>query len=510
MTESVSGPKALLATGIEGLDHILQGGLLPQRMYLVEGDPGAGKTTLAIQFLAEGARLGECCVFITLSESEDELRASAQSHGWSLEGIKIVEVIASEESLKPDSRYTMYHPSEVEMGETISRVLEEVEKFKPTRLVFDSLAELRLLAQNAYRYRRQILALKQFFSRKQCTVFFIDDKTGDMGDTHLHSIAHGVISLERNSPDFGAMRRRLQIIKMRGSDFRAGYHDYAIRKGGVEVFPRLIASEHVSPYDREMIGSGIPAMDQLLCGGLARGTSTLILGPAGTGKSTIASQYAIAAAARGERSALFVFDESKSTYLERSAALNMDVAGLIERGVVFFRQIDPAEMTSGEFAHAVRKSVEVDDCRVVVIDSLNGYLNAMPSERHLTLHLHELLTYLGHKGVTTILLVAQHGLVGGSIHVPVDASYLADTVIQMRYFEAMGEVRQAMAVIKKRTGRHARTVRELRIQEEIGVVIGQPIREFMGVLTGTPTYLGDGNGNGHTANKSLDPGKGQL
>lgn len=501
MTELSSPTVPVVTTGIEGLDHILRGGLVPNRLYLVEGDPGSGKTTLATQFLLEGARLGESCLYVTLAESDEELRASAVSHGWSLAGIQVVEIIPSESSLKPDARYTMYHPSEVELGETVNTVLAQAERLKPNRLVFDSMSELRLLAQNPLRYRRQILALKQFFARQRCTVLFIDDKTSDMGDTHLHSIAHGVISMERNSPEYGTMRRRLQIIKMRGSDFRAGYHDYAIRKGGVEVFPRLVASEHRVPYARELIKSGLEQLDALLGGGLARGTSTLVLGPAGTGKSTLASQYAVAAAARGEHTALFLFDESTATLFERSAALGMDVAGLVKAGRLRVRQVDPAELSSGEFAHAVRRSVEQENSRLVMIDSLNGYLNAMPSERHLTLHLHELLTYLGQQGVTSLLLMAQHGLVGGSIQVPVDASYLADTVILMRYFEAVGEVRQAVSVIKKRTGRHERTIREVRFESGKGILIGEPVRDFQGVLNGSLGFVGNALGGPRSGNE---------
>lgn len=474
---------ALVRIGVEGLDHILRGGVLPNRLYLVEGDPGTGKTTLATQFLIEGARAGESVLFVTLSESEQELRASAASHGWSLEGIRILEVLPTEESLAPDGRYTMFHPSEVELGETVKSVLAEVERTRPSRLVFDSLSELRLLAQNPLRYRRQILSLKQFFARQNCTVIFIDDKTGDAGDT-LHSIAHGVLSMERLSPEFGATRRRLQVLKMRGSDFRAGYHDLGIRQGGVEVYPRLVAAEHKTPYAREPIKSGLASLDDLLGGGLARGTSTLILGPAGTGKSSVASQFARAAAARGDHAALFLFDEAIATFMERSSALGMDMQGLVDSKRLALRQVDPAEMTSGEFAHAVRKVVERENSRLVVIDSLNGYLNSMPSERHLSLHLHELLTYLGQQGVTTLLLMAQHGLVGSNVNVPVDASYLADTVIVLRYFEVRGEVRKAISVIKKRTGRHERTIREIEIQD--GIQIGEPIREFQGVLTGAP------------------------
>ncbi len=490
MGASEINPADMAQTGIEGLDHILLGGLVRDRLYLVEGDPGSGKTTLATQFLMEGVRQGERCMLITLSETDEELRASAASHGWSLDDVEVVEIIASEESLKSDSRYTMYHPSEVELGETVKTVLAEAERTKPARLVFDSMSELRLLAQNPLRYRRQILALKQFFARQQCTVLFIDDKTGDMGDTHLHSIAHGVISMERHSPEFGTMRRRLQIIKMRGSNFRAGFHDYGIVRGGVEIYPRLVAAEHKLEYPREPVKSGLLPLDSLLGGGLARGTSSLILGPAGTGKSTLASQFALAAGERKENSALFLFDEAVDTLYERSASLGMDVQGLVKEGLLKVRQVDPAELSAGEFAHAVRQLVEKDQTKLVVIDSLNGYLNAMPTERHLTLHLHELLTYLGQQGVTTLLLMAQHGLVSSDANVPVDASYLADTIILMRYFEAVGEVRQAISVIKKRTGRHEKTIREIRFMKH-GLHIGEPLREFQGVLTGVPVFVGD-------------------
>jgi circadian clock protein KaiC len=479
----------LVATGNKGLDKVLLGGLSAERLYLIEGDPGSGKTTLAMQFLLEGVKLGESCLYVTLSESEEELIDSAASHGWSLEGIRIVEIIAAEGSLKPDVRYTMYHPSEVELGETIKAVIAEAEQSKPSRLVFDSLSELRLLAQNPLRYRRQVLALKQFFARQHCTVLFIDDKTGDVGDTHLHSIAHGVISLERKSLDYGAMRRRLQIMKLRGREFRAGYHDFKIIHGGVEVYPRLVAAEHLKAYPRGVVLSGIPSLDALLGGGLSRGTSTLILGPAGAGKSTLSSQYAIQAAEHGERTTVFLFDESVATYFERSASLGLDIEHLHDLGMINVRQVDPAEMSPGEFAQEVRQAVEEQQSRFIVIDSLNGYLNATPNERHLTLHLHELLTYLGQQGVTTMLLMAQHGLVGGNIQVPVDASYLADTVILVRYFEIVGEVRQAISVIKKRTGRHERTIRELRFGNH-GLELGDPLRDFLGVMSGMPQYNG--------------------
>jgi circadian clock protein KaiC len=479
-----------LSTGIAGLDDILYGGLAPDRLYLVEGDPGSGKTTLGLHFLMEGAKRGERCVFVTLSETEVELRASARSHGWSLEGIEIIEVIASEESLKPDARYTMYHPSEVELSATVGRVISEAERSRPERLVFDSLSELRLLAEDPLRYRRQILALKQFFSRQHCTVLCTDDQTGDRSDMHLHSVSHGVLSLERLTPEYGIMRRRMQISKMRGSDFREGYHDYRILRGGLEIYPRLVAAEHHASYARELVKSGSDQLDALLGGGLSRGTSNLIIGPAGVGKSTIATQYAAWAAKHGIGAAIYLFDESVRTFRERTAGLGIEIEPLLESGRLRVRQVDAAELSPGEFAHGVRRTVENDQIAVVVIDSLNGYLNGMPSEHYLTLHLHELLAYLGQRGVTTLMILAQHGLAGQNVQVPVDASYLADTVLLLRYFEAAGEVRQALSVIKKRTGPHERTIRELRLAN--GLEIGEPVRDFQGVLTGTPEFIGQG------------------
>jgi len=488
MNEPKTSLSAVVETGIDGLDTVLRGGLPPNRLYLVEGDPGSGKTTLALQFLLAGVKQGQNCVFVTLSENEEELRASAQSHGWSLEGITVIEIIASEENLKPDSRYTMFHPSEVELGETTKKVLAEAERTKPARLVFDSLSELRLLAQSSLRYRRQVLALKQFFSHQQCTILFTDDKTGEHSDMHLHSIAHGVICMERQAPEYGTMRRRLQVLKLRGRDYQTGYHDCQIKRGGVEVYPRLVAAEHKGAFAREAVKSGLGPFDALLGGGLARGTSTLILGAAGTVKSTLASQFAVASAARGEHATIFLFDESVATFLARSSGLGMDVQPLMRQGRLSLRQVDPAELSPGEFSYIVRRLVEREASRIVVIDSLNGYMNAMPSEQFLTLHLHELLTFLGQQGVTTLLLMAQHGLVGDKLQVPVDASYLADTVLLMRYFEAAGEVRQAVSVIKKRTGKHERTIRELRFWDR-GILIGEPLREFHGVLTGAPTFI---------------------
>jgi circadian clock protein KaiC len=484
---------ATLSTGVAGLDDVLLGGLPRGRLYLVEGDPGSGKTTLGLQFLLQGAQRGEACLFVTLSESEQELRESAASHGWTLDSVRFVDAIPSEESLSTDASYRMYHPSEVELGETVKAVMAEAERIKPKRVVIDSVSELRLLAANPLRYRRQILALKRFFSRNRCTVLFTDDQIGAEQDVHLHSLAHGVITLERVIPEYGTMRRRLQVGKMRGLAFREGYHDFVIRRGGVRVFPRLVAAEYREPQTRTALESGLSALDALLGGGLARGTSTLVLGAAGTGKSTLATQFARAAAARGERTSLFIFDEAVATFLERSAGLGLEVEPLMEAGQMLVRQVDPAELSPGEFAHEVRESVERGS-RVVVIDSLNGYLNAMPSEQFLTLHLHELLSYLGQRGVTTVLVMTQHGIVANDAISPVDASYLADTVMLLRYFEAAGEVRQAISVIKKRTGRHERTIRELRFDK--GLVVGEPLRNFQGVLSGTPEFVGQASSDG--------------
>jgi circadian clock protein KaiC len=477
---------ASLSTGVDGLDDVLQGGLLRGRLYLVEGDPGSGKTTLAMQFLLQGAARGEKCLFVTLSEGEQELRAVAAAHGWNLEGINFIDLIPSEESLGVDAAYRMYHPSEVELGETIKTVLAEAERIRPTRIVIDSVSELRLLAANPLLYRRQIFALKRYFARHQGTVLFTDDQMGPSQDVHLHSLAHGVVSLQRVIPDYGTMRRRLQVGKFRGRGFREGYHDFVIRPGGLVVFPRLVASEHRASHARQSVKSGLAPLDSLLGGGLAKGTSTLVMGAAGTGKSSLATQFAKAAAERGEHATLFLFDESIATFLERSVGLGMEIEPLLKAGRMSVRQVDPAELSPGEFAYAVRQAAE-GDSRLIVIDSLNGYLNAMPSEQFLTLHLHELLGYLGQRGVTTLLLMTQHGVVSADAVTPVDASYIADTVVLMRYFEAVGEIRQAISVIKKRTGRHERTIRELRFDK--GIQIGEPLRNFQGVLTGTPQLM---------------------
>ncbi len=491
-----------LTTGNAGLDSILEGGFPANRLYLVEGDPGTGKTTLALKFLLEGAARGEPVLYVTLSETREEIAGVAASHGWTLDGVDLYELIPSAETLKTETQYTIFHPSEVEFGETTSAVLDEVERIQPRRVVFDSLSEMRLLARDPLRYRRQILALKQYFAGRQCTVLLLDDRTSTASDLQVRSIAHGVVELEQLALDYGAERRRVRIVKLRGSTYRGGFHDFKIETGGVVVYPRLVAAEHRQKFQHEMLTSGVTELDALLGGGLDRGTSTLILGPAGSGKSSIAAQFAAAAAARGERAASFLFDEGVNTYLTRSAGLGREMRKLVESGYMTLQQIDPAELSPGEFSHFVRRAVERDGARVVVIDSLNGYMQAMPDERFLTVQMHELLTYLNQQGVVTLLVMAQHGFMGANMGTPVDVSYLADSVLMLRFFEARGAVRRAVSVVKKRTGYHENTIREMQMSEG-GIAVGEPLKDFQGVLTGVPTYnnsaspllaAGDGSG----------------
>jgi circadian clock protein KaiC len=471
-------------TGVPGLDDVLAGGLISHRLYLVDGDPGAGKTTLALQFLLEGVAQGERCLYVTLSETKEELIAGAASHGWSLEGIDIFELISDQQDLADDAQVTMYHPSEVELSETTRKVLDIVARTNPARLVFDSLSELRLLAQNPLRYRRQILALKQFFVGRKCTVLLLDDRTAQGSDLQLQGIAHGVLALEQLAPVYGAARRRLRVMKFRGTAYRGGYHDFSIELGGLCVFPRLVAAEHGEEFKQSRIKSGVTALDALLGGGPDRGTSTLLMGPAGSGKSTIAVQYAVAAAERGDHAAIFAFDESITTMEARSAALGIKLKEGKAAGQVQVHQVDPAELSPGEFAYKVRQVVERDNARVVVIDSLNGYLNSMPEERFLTAQLHELLTYLGRRGVTTMMVVAQHGMLG-SMSTPVDTSYLADSVVMLRYFENAGKVKKAISVLKKRSGAHEESIRELRFDGK-GIHLSEPLSQFRGILSGVP------------------------
>lgn len=476
------------STGIEGLDEILGGGFPVHRMYLVEGDPGAGKTTLALQFLLAGARAGETGVYATLSETEEELRDVASSHGWSLDGVTICELQTAEESLKADSQYTLFHPSEVELSETTRAVLDTVERVRPSRVIFDSLSEMRLLARDSLRYRRQILALKHYFTGLSCTVLLLDYGGQATGDFQLQSLTHGVLTLEQLTPGYGGQRRRMRVQKVRGIAYHSGYHDYQIETGGLRVFPRLVASRHPAHFEPAGVSSGLPELDTVLGGSLDRGTSVMLLGPSGVGKSTMAAQYAAAMTARGDRVAVYTFDESTASWVARAERLGQKVAQPIADGLLKLRPVDPAELTPGELAHDVRLAVE-GGTRMVVIDSLNGYQHSMPEERYLVLHLHELLSYLNQQGVLTLLVMSQAGLLAETLESPVDLSYLADTVVLLRYFEAFGEVRKAVSLVKRRSGTHESTVRELRIGSS-GLQVGHELREFQGVLTGRLQYLG--------------------
>jgi circadian clock protein KaiC len=476
----------ILSTGIPGLDNILGGGLTRDRLYLVEGEPGSGKTTMGLQFLTEGARLGEPVMYISLSENEVEVRAVAQSHGWSMDGIHIHEVIPSEDILDPKEQYTLFHPSEVEMGNTTQNILTAVETLKPTRVVLDSLSELQLLAGNSLRYRRQVLAYKQFFATRACAVMLLDDRAASGSDQQVRSIAHAVITLEQSTKDYGSERRRLRIAKYRGVAFRGGMHDYSIKRGGLVVYPRLVASESRMPVRHEQFSSSLPELDALLGGGLEAGSSTLVSGPPGTGKSTLAALFVSVATNRDLSAAMFLFEESSNNLLNRADAMGLNVRAAIDSGKLLMQQIDPAELSPGEFAHAVCQAAE-RGAKVIVIDSLNGYLNAMPDERFLTIHLHELLTFLGQRGVVTILVGVQQGMLG-TMTTTVDASYLSDNVIMLRYFETGGEVRQAISVFKKRGSQHERTIREFSMSSD-GIHVGRVLRQFHGILTGVPTLL---------------------
>jgi circadian clock protein KaiC len=480
-------PKPPASTGIEGLDKILGGGLPRDRIYLVQGDPGVGKTTLGLQFLMEGARQGERCLYITLSETLDEIKSVAESHGWSLDGIEIVELSAVEQSSALDEN-TLFEPAEVELHETTRKLLGFVEKAKPSRVVFDSLSELRLLAQSALRYRRQILSLKGYFVDKGCTVMMLDDRTSEGEDVQLQSLAHGVIVLEQTTPIHGEDRRQIRVQKLRGLKFRGGRHDFTICTGGIQVYPRLVPGDHKRAFEQSQISSGLTELDALVGGGLDRGTSTLITGPAGSGKSAIAIQYAVAAARRGDHAAVFAFDERTNTLRERSRSLGIDLETHLESGKIDLREVDPAELSPGELAHQVCKAVERDHASVIVIDSLNGYLQAMPDERLLLVQMHEMLGYLAHHGVCTILVMAQHGLIG-TMQSPTDVSYVADTVLLLRYFEAEGRIRKAISCVKKRSGKHENAIRELVFGPQ-GVNVGPSLTEFQGVLTGVPRFVG--------------------
>jgi circadian clock protein KaiC len=482
-------PIELFKTGIAGLDDILGGGLARNHLYLIEGEPGTGKTTIAMQFLMEGAQIGQKGLYVTLSESKAELKEIADSHGWSIDNIDLFELAPDETQLQPEKLYTVFSPTEIELSDTTSAVLAEMERLQPARVVLDSLSEIRLLARDSLRYRRQILGLKQYFSGRKCTVLLLDDRTADGHDHQLQSIAHGVIMLESVEREYGIIKRRLEVKKLRGAQFREGFHDYCIKRGGVEVYPRLVAPEHPLTFEPTQLKSGIDALDTLLGGGLDSGTSTLLLGPAGCGKSTIAVRYAVSAAEQGARTALFAFDETLATLAIRARGLGLDVRNHVESKNLLLRHVDAAELSPGQFVHEIRSLVEKHDLKLLIIDSLNGFLNAMPGEQFLSMQLHELLGFLSQKGVATLMTVAQRGFVGTNIDTPVDVSYLADTVLLFRYFEAAGEVRQALSVIKKRSGEHERTIREL-VMKNGRILVGSVLTEFEGVLTGAPTYRG--------------------
>ena len=486
----MSSTAALCSTGVPGLDAILGGGLPRNRLYLFDGNPGVGKTTLALQFLLQGVSDGERGLYITLSETKAELDAVARSHGWNLEGIDIIELSAIERSLAGKAQGTMFQSAEVELNQLGKLLLEELDRLRPARVVLDSLSELRLLAQNPLRYRRQILAFKQRFAERGSTVVLLDDRSAVGLDAQVHSIVHGLVAMSMAPLKYGIFRRSLAITKLRGVEFREGNHDYAIRRGGLAVYPRLVAADHRRSFSKALQSSGNRELDDLVGGGLHSGTSNLIMGPAGSGKSTIAMLFAHAAAARGQRVGYYAFDESSHILRNRAQEMGIDFDAHMEAGRLRLLQIDPAQIPPGELADSVVGAVERDKIQVIVLDSLNGYVNAMPSDDFLYLHLHELLGYLNQQGVLTLMIMAQHGLVG-PMGAPVDVSYLADTVILTRFFEARGAVRKAISVIKKRSGPHENTLRELTLTER-GIVLGKPLVEFEGVLTGVPRQLAGG------------------
>ncbi|WP_144137662.1 ATPase domain-containing protein [Paraburkholderia sp. BCC1884] len=478
---------ARLSSGIEGINDVLGGGFTPHRMYLVEGAPGTGKTTLALQFLLQGVAEGQGGLYITLSETRSELISVAESHGWDIGGFTILELL-SDEGLDPQYEQTVLHPAEVELGETVRNVIQQVDELKPARIVLDSLSELRLLSQNPLRYRRQILALKRYFATRACTVLLLDDNASDSGDVQLHSIAHGVISLDNLVHDYGGNRRRMRIAKMRGIKFREGYHDFTLDTGGIHVYPRLVAAEHHTHFSTNVRSTGTEGLDALLGGGLLPGTNALMIGPSGVGKTTTVVSCLIAALERGERCVYYVFDETLTTLMIRCATLGMHLAPHVESGLLTLRQIDPAEISPGEFASDVRQSVEKKGCQYVAIDSLNAYLQAMPGERYLLLQMHELLGYLNQQGVITMLVLGQHGIIG-EVQSDIDISYLSDVVVLFRYFEHQGEVLTAVTAVKSRANAHERSIRQFRLGDR-GVEVGEALRDFEGVLSGLPAYRG--------------------
>ncbi|MCJ2033989.1 ATPase domain-containing protein [Methylobacterium sp. J-068] len=489
MQSPVAGDAAPIPTGVAGLDEILHGGYAAQRAHLIEGRPGSGKTTLGLQFLLEGLNRGERGLYITLSESRRELLSVAERHGWSLEGLEIYELVPPELSLDSEQQQSLIHASDLELGETVRMALAEIERVNPVRVVFDSLSEIRLLSQGSLRYRRQVLALKSYFLLNNATVLMLDDLSAEDDDLNLHSISHAVLRLEQVIPAYGAGRRRLHVIKMRGTPYESGYHDFVLRRGGVRVFPRLVAADHHTTFEPGTIACGVPELDAVLGGGLDRGTTSLIIGPSGVGKSTLALGYLMAALDRGEHGLVISFDETLGILMRRAAGVGLDIRRHLESGLLRIEQMDPADVSAGDFAGRIRDAVETDGARVVVIDSLTGYMSAMSDQPHLVLQMHEMTTYLNQQGVTTILVLAQHGMVG-RMEAPVDLTYVSDTVVMLRFFEAGGRVRRALSVLKKRTGAHEDSIREFRIDAQ-GLRVGRVLEDFRGVLTGVPTYDGD-------------------
>lgn len=479
-----------LSTGISGFDSVLSGGFPENRLYLIQGEPGTGKTTLAFQFLMDGVSKGETCLYISFSESREELENVADSHGWDISKLDMLELGSIEDQLKPEAQNTVFYPSEVEMNQTTNVLYTEVERIKPHRVVFDSISEMRMLAESSLRYRRQMLALKQFFAKLNCTVLLLDDLTTSPKDLQVQSIVHGVINLQKLHPEFGNERRRLNVVKLRGIEYLGGFHDYVIKRGGVDIFPRMTAADHDTKLIHKQFSSGIKELDTLMGGGLDTGTSTLFLGPAGTGKSTLSLQYAYAAAERGEKAIIFAFEENINTLIMRAQSIGMDVEKHIKSGSMKISKIDPAQLSPGEFADRIKQAVLKEGFKVVSIDSLNGYLHAMPEEQFLTLQLHELLAFLAGQGVVTLLVLAQQGMMGHMMNTPVDLTYLADTVVITRYFEMSGMVRKAVSVIKQRSGLHESTIREFTLNKD-GITVGKPLTQFKGVLTGIPTYTGE-------------------
>jgi circadian clock protein KaiC len=475
------------STGVPGLDDILGGGLPTDHLYLVEGTPGSGKTTLALQFLRRGVEEGEKGLYITLSETTKELYTVAASHGWSLHGLEVFELV-TQEGLSPESEQSILHPADIELGETTRGVMAAVDRLKPKRVAFDSLSEMRLLAQNPLRYRRQVLALKSFFAQRGCTVLLLDDRSAEYDDVQLHSIAHGVIQLEQVVDQYGPERRRLRVVKMRGIRFRGGEHDFNLETGGLAVFPRLVAAEHRSERDTSIVTTGTPALDSLLGGGLARGSNTLFSGPSGVGKTTTALACVRAALQRGESAVYYLFDEGLATLLTRSRALGIAIDEYLESGQLQIKTLDLAEVSPGEFAHMVRAAVEDRHVRTVAIDSLNAYLQAMTGDKHLLLQMHELLTYLNQRGIVTILILGLHGVLG-DVRTDVDLSYLSDAILLFRFFEARGRLLKAVSVVKSRTSAHELTIREFRLGPD-GIEVGDALTDFEGVLSGITTYKG--------------------